>query len=96
MSEDVSINKATQFLRSIFVHTLIILLEDLSDQCLVCIETNVLLTVAFQHFAQCQGSNAYSVTNMSNNKCPDNDLLAAGGMHTEVESSLYKWVSGEV
>lgn len=31
MSEDVSVNKATQFLRSIFVHTLIILLEDLSD-----------------------------------------------------------------
>ena len=28
-----------------------------SDQCLVCIETNVLLTVASQHFAQCQGSN---------------------------------------
>ena len=28
-----------------------------SDQCLVCIETNVLLTVASQHFVQCQGSN---------------------------------------
>lgn len=49
-----------------------------------------------RHFSQCQERKVYSITNVLNNKCPDNDLLVAEGVQTEVKPPCYTCVWGEL